>query len=87
MSKGGLMIVAGGTGGHVFPALAVAKELQGKGVVVRWMGINVALSRGLCQRRIFQSTGLLSKDCAAKDGSVFSLRRLNSFELCGRRVD
>lgn len=38
MSKGGLMIVAGGTGGHVFPALAVAKELQGKGVVVRWMG-------------------------------------------------
>ncbi len=38
MSRGGLMIMAGGTGGHVFPALAVAQNLQSKGVTVRWMG-------------------------------------------------
>ncbi len=32
------MIMAGGTGGHVFPALAVADYLRDKGVTVEWMG-------------------------------------------------
>jgi UDP-N-acetylglucosamine--N-acetylmuramyl-(pentapeptide) pyrophosphoryl-undecaprenol N-acetylglucosamine transferase len=30
--------MAGGTGGHVFPALAVAAELTGLGVPVAWLG-------------------------------------------------
>jgi len=33
-----LMVMAGGTGGHVFPALAVAKELQSQGVQITWLG-------------------------------------------------
>ena len=32
------MIMAGGTGGHVFPALAVADILTQRGVTVTWMG-------------------------------------------------
>lgn len=32
------MIMAGGTGGHVYPALAVATELQGRGYEIHWMG-------------------------------------------------
>jgi len=31
-------IMAGGTGGHVFPALATAKALQAQGVKVKWLG-------------------------------------------------
>ncbi|MGD8926129.1 MAG: undecaprenyldiphospho-muramoylpentapeptide beta-N-acetylglucosaminyltransferase [Thioalkalispiraceae bacterium] len=32
------LIMAGGTGGHVFPALAVAEALREKGVKVHWLG-------------------------------------------------
>lgn len=38
MSKGKLMIMAGGTGGHVFPALAVAKQLREGGAEITWLG-------------------------------------------------
>lgn len=36
--KGTIMVMAGGTGGHVFPALATAQELIKRGYGVHWLG-------------------------------------------------
>ncbi len=42
-----MMIMAGGTGGHVIPALAVAKELISSGVEVSWVGTRQGLEAKL----------------------------------------
>lgn len=36
--SGNILIMAGGTGGHVFPALACAREFQARGYRVHWLG-------------------------------------------------
>ncbi|RDX36459.1 undecaprenyldiphospho-muramoylpentapeptide beta-N-acetylglucosaminyltransferase [Kangiella sp. HD9-110m-PIT-SAG07] len=33
-----ILLMAGGTGGHIFPALAVAKELEQQGWTLHWLG-------------------------------------------------
>ncbi|MEZ5498568.1 MAG: undecaprenyldiphospho-muramoylpentapeptide beta-N-acetylglucosaminyltransferase [Steroidobacteraceae bacterium] len=38
MSGAKVLIMAGGTGGHVFPALALARSLRAAGVSVAWLG-------------------------------------------------
>jgi UDP-N-acetylglucosamine--N-acetylmuramyl-(pentapeptide) pyrophosphoryl-undecaprenol N-acetylglucosamine transferase len=41
------LIMAGGTGGHVFPALVVAGELQGRGWQVEWLGSETGMENRL----------------------------------------
>ena len=45
-----VLIMAGGTGGHVYPALAVAEELRSRGVEVSWLGTRRGLEAELVPR-------------------------------------
>ncbi len=48
-----MLIMAGGTGGHVFPALAVAEQLQARGWEVHWLGTRAGL-----EARVVPATGI-----------------------------
>jgi len=80
------MIMAGGTGGHVFPALAVAENLRAKGWTVTWLGTERGLeSRVVPANQIELDklcvAGLRGKGLWAKTQSVFLL-----VKACGQAI-
>ncbi|WP_018232386.1 undecaprenyldiphospho-muramoylpentapeptide beta-N-acetylglucosaminyltransferase [Thioalkalivibrio thiocyanodenitrificans] len=54
MSGRPILVMAGGTGGHVFPGLAVAEHLRGGGEEVQWLGT----ARGL-EARVVPAAGMV----------------------------
>ena len=71
-----VLIIAGGTGGHVYPALSIANEFQNDGNTIYWIGKknsleeNIAISEDFSFHSI-NARGFLGKNFFAKIGSIF----------------
>ena len=44
-----ILMMAAGTGGHVFPALAVSEELTKRGAIIHWLGTPNGMENGLVE--------------------------------------
>ena len=68
MSKATVLIMAAGTGGHVFPALACAREFQARGYQVHWLGTPTGIENDLVTEDIplhaIQMSGMRGKGIA-----------------------
>ncbi len=92
MSSRPILIMAGGTGGHVYPALAVARALQAKACEVVWLGTHqgiesrVVVDAGIDMEWI-SVQGLRRKGALALIIAPFSLARalLQSLAVIIRR--
>ena len=61
-----VVIMAGGTGGHIYPALAVGAELRSRGVNVYWMGVRSGLEDRLARAAGFEFDAIRIKNLWGK---------------------
>lgn len=53
-----IAIATGGTGGHIYPALALAKELREKGYEVIFIGTSIRMEKDIVPKENFKFYGL-----------------------------
>lgn len=75
-----LLVMAGGTGGHVFPAIAVAQYLQAQGWEICWLGTRDRMEAQLVPKHgipieFIQISGLRGKGLKALLAAPFNILR------------
>ena len=75
------LFVAGGTGGHVYPALEVAREFKNSGAQIYWIGKENSLEHEFSKREGFKfepikSSGFRKKSFIKKNPFSFLFNNL-----------
>lgn len=76
MSRATVVVAGGGTGGHIFPGLAVVRELEGRDVAVHWLGGRRGLEAELVGERGLPMT-LLDVEGFGAGGLAGALRSVS----------
>ena len=86
-----ILIIAGGTGGHVYPALSIANEFKDDGNTIYWIGRKNSLEENIALSEDFSfypinARGFLGKNFFAKLSSIFFVftALIRSFFLISR---
>jgi UDP-N-acetylglucosamine--N-acetylmuramyl-(pentapeptide) pyrophosphoryl-undecaprenol N-acetylglucosamine transferase len=87
-----LLIMAAGTGGHIFPGLAIAETMQARGWQVSWLGTMHGMERDIVPRHKIEMdsidfAGLRGKGLAHTARGVFKMAAgfASCFNILGRR--
>lgn len=81
-----VMIMAGGTGGHVYPALAVADELRNRGVPVVWLGTRKGIEARLVPEAGIEVDWLGISGLRGKSLLTLSLAPINLLIACSQAL-
>lgn len=86
--KKAILIMAGGTGGHIFPALAIAKELGTRSVNIEWLGSKYGMENTLVPKHNIKlhnvsTVGLCGKNLSTLIQAPFllSIALLQTFKV------